>query len=91
MAYTPLSQRVADALRKRGTPDAPHPPSGDSPEKLTALLHKSAPEPPPFQWDTPERTRQMVIRQQAPKKSEGHKMSMAQAMRELRKLRRKPR
>jgi len=91
VAYTPLSQRVADALRKRGAADAPHPPSGDSPEKLTTLLHKSDPEPPRFQWDTPERTRQMVIRQQAPKKPEGHKMSMAQAMRELRKLKRTPR
>jgi hypothetical protein len=71
VAYIPLSQRVADALRKHGAAENP--------------------DPPQFQWDTPERTRQMVIRQQAPKKSEGHKMSMAQAMRELRKLSRIPR
>jgi hypothetical protein len=48
-------------------------------------------EQPAFQWDTPERIRNMAMPRSTPKTDNGHRMSMAQAMRELRKLKRTPR
>jgi hypothetical protein len=61
-------------------------------KKVADALHQRAAKDdhhPPFDWDTPERTRQMVHNQITPqKKPAARGMSNQQIIRELRKLKR---